>query len=96
VIVLDMGAQKPVHPAAEIAASGWPESEVEVVVYETVTEQREGIAGRGDAERLEQGLVIVIVGEDIGAVVTAVYCVVDQIVVGGARKTSHDAHVAAA
>jgi hypothetical protein len=37
--------------------------------------------------------VIAIVGEDLGAVVPAIHRVVDQTVVGGARKTFHDAHV---
>jgi len=38
---------------------------------------------------------IAIAGEDVGAVVPAVHRVVNQTVVGGPRKTSHDAQVTA-
>jgi hypothetical protein len=55
----------------------------------------ERIAALGDAERLEESLVIAIAGEVVGSVVPVVHRVVDQAVVGGARKTSHDAQVGA-
>src|SRR5262249_52518937 len=65
------------------------EEEVEVVGHEVVPEEPEGVAPLGRGECPEQGEVVVVIGEDGGAVVAAVERVIDQTVVGGAGKSSH-------
>ena len=52
-----------------------------MVAHQAVTEQCEGITALRNPERLEEGLMIAIAGEDVGAVVPPVKRVVDQTIV---------------
>jgi hypothetical protein len=65
------------------------EEEVEVVGHQAVAEEPKGIAIPGHGEGLEEGEVIVVVGEDGGAVVAAVERVIDEAVADDAGEASH-------
>ena len=75
--------------AADRLARLGAEEEVEMVGHEAVAEESERVAVPGGGEGLEEGEVVVVIGEDGGAVVAAVKGVVDQSVVDGAGESSH-------
>ena len=55
-----------------------------MVGHQAVAEEPEGVALLGGGEGLEEGEVVVVIGEDGGAIVAAVEGVIDQAVVDGA------------
>ena len=56
---------------------------MEVVGHEAVAEEPKGVAVLGAAQRNEEGFAIVVLGEDIAAVVAAIEGMVNQPLVDG-------------
>jgi len=75
-------------PADRLPGFG-PHKQVEMVGHQAITQEPEGIAVLGECKCLEESDVVVVVGEDHGAVVAAVEGVVNQSVVDGSGKSSH-------
>jgi hypothetical protein len=53
-----------VHPAAEIAVIGWPESGVEMIVHQAKRQDPHGMAKRCLGAEFEKGLEILVLVED--------------------------------
>ena len=68
-----------------------PQEQVEVVGHQAVAEEPERTALLGIGEGLEEGEVIVVIGEDGGAVVAPVVGVIDLAIVLNAGSPCHGA-----
>ena len=58
---------------------------MEVIGHETIAEEAERIAFLGPGEGLEEGDVVGVVAEDLGAIVAPIDGVIDQIILNCAR-----------
>ncbi len=69
--------------AADRLAGFGPDQKMEVVGHEAVAEEPNGVAVLGAVQRNEEGFAIVVLGEDIAAIVAAIERMVDQPLVDG-------------
>jgi hypothetical protein len=72
----NMGREQPVHPAAQIAITAWPQNQVKVIGHETVPEQSHRTPQRCLRHHLKERAEIVGLVEDRGPSVTPVEHVV--------------------
>lgn len=72
----DMRRQQPVHPAAEVTISRWPECPVDVIRHQAGSQHAQGHALTGLAEQMQEGLLIARAMKDLGLCVSAIKDVV--------------------
>src|SRR5271157_3742614 len=81
-------SQRLENPADRLTGIGLQE-EMEMVAHQAIAQQPEGVAATSPAQRLEEGVAVAVVGEDVVPVVAPVQRMIDQSVVDGAGKSSH-------
>ena len=85
VITPGVGYCKGLKDSANRLSGLGPDQEVEVIGHETIAKEPEGVAVPGLGEGLEEGDAVVVVAEDVPAVVATVEGVIHRAVIDGAR-----------
>jgi hypothetical protein len=85
VVAPGMGDRKRLEDSADRLPGLGPDHEVEVIGHEAIAEEAKRVTILGLGESFEKGDAIVVIAEDITAVIATVESVIDQAVIDGAR-----------
>jgi hypothetical protein len=86
----DVGGQEPMHPPPEVAVIVWPEHQMEVITQQAIGREPHGQSDLGLADGLEEGEVVALLVEHVGASVAAIDDVVTGVPGRGSRGAWHN------